>query len=103
MSINGKHIVVWLRKYVLNKYVLTCLVFAVVLTFCGDYSLIGRVKRARRLDAMQEEVETYRKQTEQLKKDIQEVSSSPENLERYAREHYFMHTDNEEVFIISEE
>ncbi len=91
-----------MRKYLLNKYIITCLVFAVVLTFCGDYSLIGRVKRARQIDSMQEEVETYKKQTEQLKKDIEEVSSSPDNLERYAREHYYMHADNEDVFIIEE-
>lgn len=91
-----------MRKYLLNKYIITCMVFAVVLTFCGDYSLIGRVKRARQIDSMQEEVETYKKQTEQLKKDIEEVSSSPDNLERYAREHYYMHADNEDVFIIEE-
>ena len=91
-----------MRKYLLNKYIITCLVFAVVLTFCGDYSLIGRVKRARQIDSMQEEVEAYKKQTEQLKKDIEEVSSSPDNLERYAREHYYMHADNEDVFIIEE-
>ena len=97
-----KHIVVWMRKYLLNKYLLTCLVFAVILTFCGDYSLVGRIRRARQISAMQEEVDAYKQQTEQLKHDIQEVSSSPENLERYAREHYYMHADNEDVYIVEE-
>ncbi len=99
---NWKNIGLWLRKYLLNKYLLTCLIFTVLLTFCGEYSLIGRIRRAHQISEMQEEVESYKKQSEQLKKDIQNISSSPDNLERYAREHYYMHADNEDIYIVEE-
>ncbi|MBR1929260.1 MAG: septum formation initiator family protein [Paludibacteraceae bacterium] len=88
------------RKYVLNKYILTCVVFAVILTFCGEQSLVVRTRQARQIRALQHELEESRKQIEQYKKDLKELQSSTENIERFARENYYMHADNEDVYIV---
>ncbi|MBQ9705942.1 MAG: septum formation initiator family protein [Paludibacteraceae bacterium] len=95
---------VWLnlRKYLLNKYVLVCLLFAFVLAFCGEQSLVNRIARARRIAAMEKELDAYRSETERYQRDLDNLENSPDNLERFAREHYYMHAPDEDVYLIDE-
>ena len=90
----------WLGKYVLNKYLLTCLAFGLILTFCGEQSLIVRARQDRQIRALQRELDESKRQIEQYKSDIKELKSSTENIERYARENYYMHADDEDVYIV---
>ncbi len=98
-----KRIGLQLKKYVLNKYVITCCFFAIMLTFCGEHNLINRVQHARQIHAMKAELEEYQKQTEQRRKDIRAIQGKPDQIERFARERYYMHADNETVFVIEED
>jgi cell division protein FtsB len=41
----------------------------------------------------------YTAEIEQNKADMQELMSDPEHLEKYAREHYLMKRDNEDIFL----
>jgi len=93
----------WTRKYVLNKYVITLLIFGIVLTFCGEQSLLNRVQRAHEVREKEEELAAYQQAIEETNKKIEYINASTENLEQFAREQYFMHTDNEEVFVMDEE
>ncbi len=93
---------VYAKRYLLNKYALTCFVFAVVFTFCGEHSIIKRIERASQIRAMERELENYERESEQYRKDIQAIQGKPDEIERFARERYYMHADNEEVFVIEE-
>lgn len=93
----------FLRKYLLNKYILTLVIFAFVLTFCGEQSLTNRVKRAYEIAQKEAELQDLRQATEQAREEIEHLESSPENVERYAREHYHMHADGEDVYLIDED
>ncbi len=86
----------------LNKYVLTLFGFALILTFCGDQSLLNRVKRAHEIREKEAELSAYRNAIEETSSQIEHINASTENLEQFAREQYFMHADNEDVFIINE-
>ncbi len=91
------------KHYLLNKYAITCAIFAVVLTFCGEHSILKRVERASQISAMENELEDYQRKAEQYRKDIQAIQGKPDEIERFARERYYMHADNEEVFVIGNE
>lgn len=91
-----------MRKYVLNKYVLTLLIFGMVLTFCGEQSLLNRVQRAHEIREKEEELAAYKQAIEETNAQIEHMNASTENLEQFAREQYFMHADNEDVFIVDE-
>ncbi len=91
------------KRYVLNKYVITGVVFAVMLTFCGENSVVQRRQRNKQIRAMESELQNSHRAAEQRKQDLQSISSDREALERFARETYYMHADNEQVFIINEE
>ena len=92
----------FLRKYVFNKYALTILLFACVMTFCGEQSLLKRIARAHEIAEKEDELNAYKRNIEETNAQIQRLNRSTDNLEQFAREQYFMHADNEDVFIIDE-
>ena len=49
---------------------------------------------------MKREKEYYRKKIEEDKRKMEELLSSRENLEKFAREQYLMKRANEDIFVI---
>ncbi len=103
MKTDWKHIAVLLRKWVLNKYVITLVIFLFMLAFFGENSWIQQIKNARQISGLEEELDNYLQEAARYRQDIQTLQGSEENLERYAREHYYMHAPNEDVYLIDEE
>ncbi len=89
------------RKYVLNKYLITLFIAMLVFVFVGDQSLIRRFRRARQIRQTEERLEAARVEVEQARRTI-EMLQDTDSLERYAREHYNMHADREDVYLIRE-
>ena len=84
-----------------GKYILTLVLFLVVFVFVGDQSMIQFVRRGREIRHLEEQRDMYRAGTERAQQELQALQN-PDSLEQYAREHYFMHTANEEIFLIEE-
>lgn len=89
-----------IRKW--GKYVLTLLVFGVVYVFVGDQSLIMFAKRGGEIRRNEQQRDMYRKGTEEKQRQIQNLNN-PDSLEKYARENYFMHKENEDIYLVEEE
>ena len=87
------------RKW--GKYVVTILLFLTVFLFIGDQSLVRFVRRHREIRQMEEQRDMYRKATEEAQREIL-LLHNKDSLERYAREHYYMHNADEEIFLIEE-
>ena len=90
------------RKYLFNKYLLAILAFAVVYVFVGNQSLITRIRYAYEIREKKAELREYEKKIDATRIDIQSLQD-PEQLERYAREHYLMHAEGEDLYIIEED
>jgi len=56
----------------------------------------------RRIKSLEDEKEYYLQKIEDDKKKIKELQTSPENLEKFAREQYLMKKPNEDIFIVDE-
>lgn len=91
-----------LKKWLLNKYVITCLIFIFIFTFCGEQSFINRTRNAIRIAALKKEKALIVSQAEQYRYEIEMLEHNVDSLERFAREHYYMHSDGETVYLISE-
>lgn len=91
-----------IEPIVRNKYIITLVAFVVYIVFFDSNSLIDRWKTHQEIENLQEEIEFYRSHIESDKAKIDALNSSLENLEKFAREEYLMHNDDEEVFIINE-
>lgn len=82
-----------------GKYVITILIFMVVMVFFGDQSLINYVRRSREIRHLEEQRDNYREGIKRAEKGLQ-VLQNTDSLERYAREHYYMHAENEDVYLL---
>ena len=87
------------RKYIVNKYFITCATFAVVFCFCGNQSLIHRVEMGREIREKEKSLREYKERTADAERQLR-VLDNPDSLERYAREHYYMREKGEDVYII---
>lgn len=87
------------RKKWFNKYILTFVIFLAWILFFDKYNFFAQM-RLRNTTVKQE------KEYQQIKKDIVKVKIEKEQLnsnkEKYGREKYFIHKDNEDVFIIEQ-
>lgn len=100
-----KHPVNWpqiwqnIKTFLLNKYVITVLIFVIVMLFVGQQSILSDIRRSRQIREAKAELKQKNAEIERAKNDL-EMLSQTDSLERFAREHYYMHADNEDVYVI---
>ena len=88
-----------MRKWL--KYVITILVFLLIYLFIGDQSLIQFARRGREIRQLEQQRDMYRSESEKAQRELRTLSN-PDSLERFAREHYYMHTPNEDIYLVDE-
>lgn len=80
--------------------ILILMVLIVVLFIFSDSSVIKRYRYESQIKELKSQIEYYREQTNVDRKKLRELQSNNEDLEKFARENYFMKKENEDVFII---
>ena len=85
-----------------NKYTVVLAAFAIYIAFFDDYSLLERFKLQRKKDNLKHETEIYDEQIAATEQKISDLNKNDSTLERYAREQYLMHADDEDVYLIEE-
>ncbi len=86
-----------------NKYFLVTAFFIVWMLFFDRNDLLSQYEYRKQLHKLEEEKEFYTKESERVKKDLEELTSDQEMLEKFAREKYLMKKDNEDVYVIVKE
>lgn len=68
--------------------------------FLDDNNLINQYRKHRELSSLLEKKVFYQQQITQTQKQYYELTTNPETQEKFAREHYWMKRDSEDVFVI---
>lgn len=89
----------WLK----NKYVLTIILFFVWILFFDQNNLVDRIKMSSEIRQLEEDRHYYLEQIQKDSARLHELTTDKANLEKYAREQYFMKKPDEDVFLIVEE
>lgn len=89
-----------LPAWMKNRYVITVLIFLVWIILLDPNNLISRVREIRNLNRLEREKEYYLGRIEEDRRKLNELRTSNENLEKYAREQYRMKRPDEDLFII---
>ena len=92
-----------IMRAIRNKYLIAVMAFLVWLFVFDRNSLVDRIKYARALHEMEEEKAYYLKRIKEDSQRLEELKTDPDNLEKFAREQFFMKKENEDVFVIVEE
>ena len=87
------------RKVLINKYAITLYVFAVLFIFIGEQSLINQINRKREIRKTQVEIQQIKVETEEANNLLQSLDNK-DSLERFAREQYKMHADDETIYLV---
>ncbi|MGN7821791.1 FtsB family cell division protein [Chitinophaga sp. 22536] len=90
-----------LPRYIKNKFFITGLAFVIWIAFLDKTNLMYQYQFQSEVNKLENQKEFFIKEIKQTKEEQQELLSSPEKLEKFAREKYFMKKDNEDLFIIS--
>ncbi|MGB1216257.1 MAG: FtsB family cell division protein [Saprospiraceae bacterium] len=83
-----------------NKYVLTLIVFFFILLFVNKINPWIQYKLGQTKLELEEEKIYYQNKLDEVTKDKQD---SEKNVEKFAREKYYMKKDDEDVYIFVEE
>ncbi len=86
--------------YLRNKFLLTITLVSLWITFFDRNNLIERVGMIREVHQLRNDCEYYQEKILIDSARLVELHSSPEMLEKYAREQYLMKKDNEDIFVI---
>lgn len=86
-------------KYFANKYALILVLFIIWMLFLDNYSYLNHRELDKQINAL-EDNKTYFQ--EEIKKDEKSIKKlqNPAEVERYAREKYYMKRDSEDIYII---
>lgn len=86
-----------------NKYLITFLIFIVWMVFLDNHNFMFVGKNMKKLKTLKTEKEYFKDKIETENQKIEELQSSSENLEKFAREQFLMKKENEDIFVIIEE
>ena len=103
METNEKPSSTTLFSRVINKYTVTLVIFLVWLTFFDRNRLVNKIQLNNKISTLQKERAYYQKKIEEDTRKKEELLSSKDNLEKFAREQYLMKNKNEDIFIIVDE
>ena len=84
----------------LNKYWVVVIAFLIITFIVGDSNLYKRYAYDEKIRNLENEIKYYQKEIEINRKKLNDINTSKERLERFAREEYFMKKPNEDVFIV---
>lgn len=86
-------------KFISNKYIWVLLFFVSWMVFLDNYSYFDHRILNNQIEELEENKTYYQ---EEIKKDEKQIKmlQNPEQIEKYAREKYFMKKDSEDIYII---
>ena len=86
-----------------NRYFLTVLVFLVWILLFDNNNLVDRYHNIKNLRQLEKDRVYYRERIEEDRRKLNELKTSDENLEKFAREQYHMKKEDEDIYIIVNE
>ncbi|NBL65879.1 septum formation initiator family protein [Flavobacterium sp. NST-5] len=88
----------WL-KIISNRYVLVTVFFVIWMIFLDNYSFVDQKILNKELKELEDNKKYYQ---DEIKSDQQKIKllKNPDQIEKYAREKYYMKRDSEDIYII---
>lgn len=87
-------------KILLNKYLVTAVAFVAWMTFFDQNDWMTQQDTQKQLKSTKDHIQFLTAKTEEMEADLKMLQNDPERLEKYAREHYRMKRENEDLYII---
>lgn len=87
-------------SFLRNKYILAGLLFSIWMLFLDSNNLRIQWELDQEVRTIEEGLEHYQKELKSTQKRLTELESDPAQLEKFARETYWLHRRGEEVLLV---
>ena len=94
-----------LKKFasiITNKYLLATAFFVVWMLFFDQRDFFQQKERRAELAKLDAKKRYYVQEIEKTQKELADLQNNPAALEKFAREHYLMKKDGEDIYIIED-
>ncbi|SFE28901.1 Septum formation initiator [Chitinophaga sp. CF118] len=85
-----------------NKFFIAAVAFVVWLSSMDRNNFLSQYELRSEVNKLEDQKAFFQNEIDQTRKEQEELLSSPEKLEKFAREKYLMKKDDEDLFIITE-
>lgn len=82
---------------------MTILLYLIWMLFFDQNNLVDRYRMNREIGQLEEDRLYYMEQIDKDSTRLHELTTDKQNLEKYAREQFYMKQENEDVFVVIEE
>ncbi len=86
-----------------NRYFLVSVSFVLYMSFFDNNNFFNQGELKSRREELERDKAFFEQEIKETKRQLIELESSPENLEKYAREAYFLRKPGEEVYVFIED
>ena len=86
-----------------HKYAFAVLIFLLIIGVLDANSLYVRYQRQLEISRLRQQIDKYQSQYEADTRQLNALLNDPQQVERMARERYYMKRPNEDVFVFVEE
>lgn len=90
-------------KMLSYKYLIAIILFLAWILFFDENSIVIHQQNKKRLHELTQQKVYYKERIESDKQKLEDLRSGVEELEKFAREQYYMSKPDEDVFIVVEE
>jgi cell division protein FtsB len=90
-------------KIVGNKFVIATLLFLTWIIFFDENSIVAHTESKQQLHDLTQQKEYFKERIASDKQKLEDLNAGKEELEKFAREQYYMSKPDEDVFIVVEE
>lgn len=85
------------------KYAITIIIGVLLVGFVDDNSFMRRAQLDMQISDLTSEIEKYNTLNDNNMRQLKSLRQGHEAYEKIARERYFMHADDEDIFVLSDD
>ena len=93
----------YLRRFRGLKYAVVTVTAVVIVGFVDENSMWSHFRNKQKINELEIEIQRYKRQYERDRAQLRKLDTDPKAIEKIARERYFMKTENEDIFVLSDD
>jgi len=86
-----------------KKYIIVLALGVILVGFLGDNSVVAHLQNKSRIDELKADIAYYLAVTKNNQEQVDKLHTDLKTVEKVGRERYFMKTDDEDVFVLSDD
>ncbi len=98
-----RSVLLYMQRMRSLKYIVVITIAVLVVGFLDSNSVWAHFRNKRKIAELEGEIHQYTDQYQRANRQLHQLDRDPKAIEKIARERYFMKTDDEDIFVLSDD